>query len=99
LKCMFDTAAVVRKIKRVQTLEGDEKGEMSMGTIAAIAVISALIIMSLIIAFIVFSHRRSSPAKRARMVSRMNGVKVLPEQVIERKVDFCMVSGVCNFPQ
>ena len=32
---------------------------------------------------------------RERKLSRINGVKVLPDQVIHREVDDCMVSHIC----
>ena len=98
LRCMFDPAAVARNMQRGRTVKWKDKEEMNLGTIIAIAVISALIIISLLIAFIVISHRRSSAVMRARKLSRMNGVKVLPDQVIKREVLDCMVS-VCIFSQ
>ena len=63
-----------------------------MGTIIAIVVISALVIISGLIAFIVISNRRNGGITRATKLSRLNGVKVLPDIVTKSTVLDCRVS-------
>ena len=70
----------------------EEEEEMNLGTIIAIAVICSLIIISILIAFIVISHRRKGALTRARKLSRLNGVKVLPDIITKREHRDCMVS-------
>ena len=93
---MFDPAAVSRNMQRDRAVEWEEKEEMKLGTVVTIAVISILIILSVFIAFIVVSQRRRSDTMRARKLSRINGVKVLPDQVNHREVDDHLVSYICT---
>ena len=95
---MFDPAAGARNMMRGHNVEWEENMEINLGTVVVIVVISVIIILSVINAFIVFSHRRSSAFTRAKKLSRLNGVKVLPHQVIKPEVNSCMVSGLYSFP-
>ena len=92
---MFDPAAVSRNMQRDRAVEWEEKEEMKLGTVVPIVVISILIILSLLIAVIVLNHKRKSSTIRERKLSKLNGVKVLPDVVIQREVDDSMVSDIC----
>ena len=70
----------------------EEEEEISLETIIAITVICSFIIISLLIAFIVISNRRKSAIARARKLSRLNGVKVLPDILTKSAVLDYMVS-------
>ena len=97
MRCMFDPAAVARNMMRGHNVEWEENKEINLGTVVVIVVISVIIILSIIIAFIVISHRRSSATRRAKKLSRLNGMKVLPDQVIKPEVNSGMVSGLYSF--
>ena len=98
MRCMFDPAAVARNMMRGHNVEWEENTEINLGTVLVIVVISVIIILSIIIVFIVVSHRRSSAATRAKKLSRLNAVKVIPDKVIQPEVNNCMVSGLYFFP-
>jgi hypothetical protein len=90
LRCVPDLAIIVGNITRSQQSKGNEKGEINIEAIITIVVLIGLIILSLLLSLIVFSHRQSKTNTRARKMSRMNGVKVLPEQVVDWRVSYCM---------
>ena len=98
LRCLPDLAIIVGNITRGQQSEVNEKGENNLGAIITIIVLIGLVILSLLLAFIVYSHRQSKTTTRARKMSRMNGVKVLPEQVVDWRVSNYIVSYflICN---
>ena len=98
LRCIFDPAAVARNMQRGNAVQWEEREEISLETIIAIAVVCSLIIISLLIAFIVISNRRKNGITRARKVSRLNGVKVLPDIVAKSAVLDCRVSGHISQP-
>ena len=93
LRCLPDLAIIVGNITRGQQSEVNEKGENNLGAIITIIVLIGLVILSLLLAFIVYSHRHSKTTTRARKMSRMNGVKVLPEQIVNWSVSYCMFSS------
>ena len=98
MRCEFDPAAVSRNMQRNHAVEWEgkeNKEDINLGTVVPIAVISILIILSLLIAVIVLNHKRKSSTIRERKLSRLNGVKVLPDVVIQREVDDSMVSDIC----
>ena len=76
---------------RGNAVQWREEDGISLGTIIAITIISFLIIISLLVGFIVISHRRRGAVTRAKKLSRLNGVKVLPDIVSKND---CMVSMV-----
>ena len=92
LRCIFDPAAVARNMQRGRTVLWEREEDMNMGTIIAIVVICALVIISGLIAFIVISNRRNGGVTRATKLSRLNGVKVLPDIVTKSSVLDCRVS-------
>ena len=79
-------------------MQWEEEEEISLETIIAITVICSLIIISLLIAFIVINNRRKSVITRTRKLSRLNGVKVLPDIVTKSVVLDCRVSGHVSQP-
>ena len=94
LGCIFDPAAVARNMYRGTPIQWREEEGISLGSIIAITIISSLIIISLLVGFIVISHRKRGAVARAKKLSRLNGVKVLPD--IVRKNE-CMVSIVRGY--
>ena len=81
-------------MQRGNSVQWEEEEEIGLETIIAITVICSLIIISLLIAFIVISNRRKNVITRARKLSRLNGVKVLPDIVTKSTVLHCRVSFV-----
>ena len=94
LGCEFIPAAVLRNMQRDSAVEWEDNEEINLMIVVPVAVIGILIILSFIIAFIVVSHRQNSAAMRARKLSRLNGVKVLPDLVIQQEADDFMVSDI-----
>ena len=80
-------------MQRDPAVEWEDNEEINLMIVVPVAVIIILIILSFIIAFIVVSHRQNIAAMRARKLSRLNGVKVLPDLVIQREADDFTVSN------
>ena len=91
LGCIFDPAAVARNMYRGTPIQWREEEGISLGSIIAITIISSLIIISMLVGFIVISHRRRGAVTRAKKPYPLNGVKVLPDIVSKTE---CMVSRV-----
>ena len=96
MRCLPDLAIIVGKFTRGQHSKVNEKGEINMEAIITIVVLIGLVILSLLLSFIMYSHRQSKTTTRARKMSRMNGVKVLPEQVVDGRVSNYIVSSFFN---
>jgi hypothetical protein len=90
LSCVSDLLIIVGNITRSQQSKGNEKGEINIEAIITIVVLIGLVILSLLLSSIVFSHRQSKTNTRARKMTRMNGVKILPEQGVDWRVSYCM---------
>lgn len=84
MKCVFDPNAVSFNFKKGRSLEGwsDTSGEINIGTIAAIGVISSLILLTIIIVIIVVSHRRMKQTQsNSRKISRSSTNQLLPGEL------------------
>ena len=94
LRCSFDPAAVARNMQRgYPVLWEEEDDDINLGTIITISVVSFLIIIALIIVIVVIRHKNMNAVMRARKLSRLNGVKVLPDIVTGKDPLSCMVSS------